>query len=547
MLHMVLITLLITGVTLFTIKRHLTYLHIFQQDEYNNYRFLTWIVEHKAFDKRLTIVLFVIFIINHFCFTHANLTWQYILEFTGQYIGFIIAVFVFVYLEKNPIKTAKKKLTMTARANRIHYLGLFLNLCGNLILLLNVHLQNYFIALLLTVQLIPIYIILANLLLTPIEKNIQQKFWQEAKQKLLNQKPFIIGITGSFGKTTVKHFLGHILQQFDHTLITSGSINTSMGISRVIREELNAIHKYFVVEMGAYAVGSINEICKLTPPNLGIITAIGTAHYERFKTLDTVATAKFELAGSVINNDSQNNNPKVIISEQVLNTDYAKQYLQAHKQSFEILAQQQLSKVTQLKTGLSMEIQLNGVNHPLEIPVFGLHNATNIGLAFLAAHSIGMPILAITNALKSMPQISHRLEVRKQNNYTIIDDAYNANPDGFKSALELLSFLHEPPGRRILVTPGLIELGKKHDSEHLMLGQIAAQYADIVIVVNYKRIPSFISGFKQNADTQGTVKQIITVSSFKEAQDWLNKNSKEKDTILLANDLPDLYEGGLKI
>lgn len=543
MLHIILTILLITSITIFTIKRHLTYLHIFQQQEYCNYRFSGWIVSNKIFDKRLTGTLCLMFIINYFSLKYINLTWHYVLDFAGEYILFILAILTFAYLEKDPIKSAKKKLVMTSRANRIYYLSLFVNLIGNLILLFNVHLQNYFIALLLTIQLIPVYILLANLLLMPLEKHFQQKFWQEAKQKILSHKPFIIGITGSFGKTSVKHFLGHILGQTDHTLITSGSINTSMGISRVIREELNTVHKYFIVEMGAYGVGSINEICKLTPPNFGIITAIGAAHYERFKTLETVANAKFELAESVINN-SQDSKCRIVIPEQALNTDYAKQYLQNHKQYFNVLEQKQLSNVTQLKTGIAMDLQLDGVIHHIETPIFGLHNVSNICIAFIAAHNLGIPVPTIINALKTMPQINHRLEVKQQNNCTIIDDAYNANPDGFKSGLELLSFLHEPPGRRILVTPGLIELGEKHHSEHLTLGELSAKHVDIAIIVNPNRIKSFVSGFKQHTTDEN---KLINVSTFKEAQDWLNINCQAKDTVLFANDLPDLYEGGLRI
>ncbi len=546
MLHIILSCLLITSITLFTIKRNLSYLHIFQQEEYDNYRFLKWIICHKAVDKRLTGILCLIFIINYFAFIYINTTWNYILEFTAEYLAFILAIFLFVYLENNPLKSAKKKLVMTNRANRIYYLSLFINLFFNLIFLINVRLDNYFIALILTIQLIPIYIILSNLLLTPIEKHIQQKFWQEAKQKMSTHNPFVIGITGSFGKTSVKHFLGHILQQTNHTLITAGSINTIMGISRTIREELNTAHKYFVVEMGAYGIGSINQMCQLTPPNLGIITAIGMAHYERFKTLDTVARAKLELAESVINNikNNQHNKSKVIIPEQVLNTDYAKQYLQDHQQYFNVLKQQQISKVSQLKTGLNLDLQVDGVNYHIETPIFGLHNANNIGIAFLAAYNMGINIPTILTAFKTMPQIHHRLEVRSKDDCIIIDDSYNANPNGFKSALELLSFLHTPPGRRILVTPGLIELGNKHQSEHLMLGEYSAQHADIAVIVNPKRIESFISGFTKNPKKSV---QLVKVCSFKDAINWLDINCQAKDTILFANDLPDLYESGLKI
>ena len=519
--------LLITTILIFATKRHLTYLHIFQQQEYYNYRFLSWIFANKAFDKRLSVLLLIIYYLTYIINNIAIMTVT------------IITMLTFSYFEKNPIKTAKKKLVFTNRAQRIYYLSLIINLLINIILFINLKNLNLFIILLLTIQLIPTNLVLANLLLTPIENKIQQNFWQQAKQKIITLNPFIIGITGSFGKTSVKHFLGHILQYVDQTLITPGSINTSMGISRIIREQLNTSHRYFVVEMGAYGIGSINNICKLTTPNMGIITNIGKAHYERFKTLETVAAAKFELATAAINNNS-----KIIISEQALDTDYAKQYTQDNPNYFEILNTHQLSNVVQLKTGLAITLNWQATNYQLEVPVFGLHNATNIALAFIAACNLKIPPAIIITALKTMPQINHRLEVLKQNNCTVIDDAYNANPSGFKSALELLNFLHEPPGRRILITPGLIELGTEHDAEHLLLGQTAARYTDLALVVKPQRIPSFINGFKELANE---AQQIIPVTSFAQAKEWLNKHCQTNDTILLANDLPDLYETGLNI
>ncbi len=523
---------LIIAITIFSIKRLLTYLHFFQQQEYDNYRFLAWLFAKRAFDKRLSIMLLIFFGINNI----------FVINNLGIIFGIITLLLVNSYFEKNPLKNAKKKLVLTKRAKRIYYFGIAISLLLNTTLLINLNL-NLLIISLLSIQLTPLYLLIANLLLMPIEKTIQRKFWIDAKQKINTNKPFIIGITGSFGKTSVKHFLGHILEHVDHTLITPGSINTSMGISRIIREQLNTSHRYFVVEMGAYGVGSIKELCKLTTPNMGIITSIGKAHYERFKNLETVAKAKFELATAIIEN-TVNSNCKIIMPEQVLNTDYAKRYLETNKSYFDVLKTTQLSKVNHVKNGLTITLNYQEHDYQLEVPIFGLHHANNIAIAFLAACNLGVPPTTIITAIKSMPQISHRSEVRRQNDYTIIDDAYNANPQGFKSALEILNFLHEPPGRRILVTPGLIELGVDHTREHLSLGKTAALYADLALIIKPQRIPSFIAGFKEQATK---MQEIITLSSFEQAKDWLNKNVRAKDTVLFANDLPDLYEATVKI
>ena len=180
--------------------------------------------------------------------------------------------------------------------------------------------------------------------------------------------------------------------------------------------------------MGAYGVGSINKICQLTPPALGIITAIGSAHYERFKDLENVAKAKFELAEAVIKksqsldnfNDSKNLATRVIINEQVLNTNYAKKYLEEHKSFIQILEPNSISNVVQLKTGLTWDLKIDGVNYPIVTPIFGSHNVANLSLACLAAYNLKVPMPVIINALKTMPQVNHRLEIKQQNNYTIL-------------------------------------------------------------------------------------------------------------------------------
>ncbi len=609
-IYLILSILLVTSIIVFSLKRNLVYLHIFQQQEYDNYRMFTWIINNRAIDKRLSIALFLIFCINLLIF-YKFIFFTNFIKFIISCILIIIPIGGFAYLEKNPIKFAKKPLVLTDRAKRIYYLALCFNFVNALIILFNINLKNYLIQLLLIIHLIPVYLIIANICLIPIENYIQKKYWKLAIAQLSKCKPLIVGITGSFGKTTVKHFLGHILQQADHTLITSGSINTPMGITKVIIEELNTSHKYFIVEMGAYGVGSINKICQLTPPALGIITAIGSAHYERFKDLENVAKAKFELAEAVIKNsqsldnfndfnNSKNSATRVIINEQVLNTNYAKKYLEEHKSFIQILDPNSISNVVQLKTGLTWDLKIDGVNQQIVTQIFGSHNVANLSLACLAAYNLKVPMPIIINALKTMPQVNHRLEIKQQNNYTIIDDAYNANPEGFKSGLELLNFLHtsnnkgikltqgsqsaqetllsqsaqdtpvsqsvqETPlsqsaqetqgsqsaqetllveGRKILVTPGLIELGSKHEEEHFNLGLLAAKYVDLALIVNPSRITSFLAGFKQNSNAD---QLLISLESWEQAKNWLNINCKANDVVLIANDLPDLYETKLQI
>ena len=187
-----------------------------------------------------------------------------------------LAAFVF---EANPMRSAKKTLVLTSRAKRI--LGVALA-CSVLVGLGLMFPRTPVILWVVAVQVIPLTLVVATWLLQPMERRIQLGFWKEAHAKLLQLKPKIIGITGSYGKTSVKHILGHILETQAATLITPGSINTPMGISRIVREKLTDRHRFFLCEMGAYGPGSIDRLCDLAPPDLGVIVSIGFAHHERF-------------------------------------------------------------------------------------------------------------------------------------------------------------------------------------------------------------------------------------------------------------------------
>ena len=120
-------------------------------------------------------------------------------------------------------------------------------------------------------RIFPLTLVAANAALQPYENYIQRGFWQEAYEHLNGVNPRIIGITGSFGKTSVKHILNHVLEVNAATLATPGSVNTSMGIARIVRERLTAQHRFFICEMGAYGPGSIRRLCKLARPNIGVL------------------------------------------------------------------------------------------------------------------------------------------------------------------------------------------------------------------------------------------------------------------------------------
>jgi len=357
--------------------------------------------------------------------------------------------------------------------------------------------------------------------------------------------PVVIGITGSYGKTSVKHILGHILEAASSVLITPGSVNTPMGIARIVRERLRAEHRYFVVEMGAYGPGSIARLCRLAPPTLGLITAIGKAHFERFKSLDTVARTKFELAEAVAGRHGT-----VITCEPVLGFAAAKAFADAHADMMLICGERtglalELISIRQDRDALAVAVVWQGTRYDLVAPLFGSHQGWNVALAFAAACTLGIDPETVRLALRSTPQIAHRLEVRKlPDGSMVIDDAYNANPVGFAAALDLVAGLKDPPGRAILITPGMVELGAAHDEEHARLGRKAAGIIDVLLPVAPDRIGAFVEAFRQCASPAATV---VPCANFAAAKGWLAANQRGGDVVLIENDLPDLYERRLSL
>ncbi len=523
----------VVAFVIFAGRRLLTYLHLFQQEEYDNGRFLRWLVRNVAVDRRLSAALILIGLAQLLA-PAATAVWL----FPALAAAACIAAAAY---ERDPRKIAKKRLAMTARATRIYVIALVLTAVAAAFAAI---VSRQALIWLVPVQLLPLALVAANLLLAPFEARTQRRYWNEAHDKLRRIGPMVIAVTGSYGKTSVKHILGHILQTAAPTLITPGSVNTAMGIARVIRERLQPHHRYLVVEMGAYGPGSIRRLCALTPPKMGIVTAIGLAHFERFKSLETVAETKFELAEGVAAAGGT-----VIAAADTLAFAAPRGFNAAHPGMMVTVGPEPgatvtLSDLRQDTDGIALAVSWQGKVYELRAPLYGLHQGRNIALAFAAACTLGVAPEDVTASLKTTPQIAHRLEVKRQGNGAVlIDDAYNSNPVGFASALELLDVLRRPGGRRILVTPGMVELGAAHDAEHRRIGGIAAAHVDVLVAVAPHRVAPLADAFAAAAPRA----EIVSCPGFAEAQEWMAHHLGADDVVLLENDLPDLLEHKLRL
>ena len=514
----------------FAYRRLLTYLHIYQQEEYDSRRFIPWLFARYSFDTKLSFAIFVV----------GTLELAIVLADWLTDALVVAAFLIFWWVENSRRVRSKKALVMTGRAKRILWTAFAV------LAVLALVIAKWFqhpIFWLVAVQAVPFALTLGNLFVNPYERRLQKRFWNEAHTKLLSLKPFTIGITGSYGKTSTKHLLGHVLEIQAPTLITPGSVNTPMGIARVVREQLGPHHRFFICEMGAYGPGSIARLCRLVPPDLAVITAIGMAHYERFKTLDSVTQTKFELAEAA----AKKSGP-VVIAEQVLEFADARNFRDRYANTIVVGngrdCMLRIIEPAQTSAGIEARVAWRGNEYILRAPIFGEHHIANMCVVFATACTVGVAPEDVILALASAPQISHRLEVKQgPGGSNLIDDAYNSNPVGFAAALRLLNTLRRDGGRRVLVTPGMVEMGKAHEAEHRKIGELAGSTVDVLLPVLPDRIKALTLAYSA-ANPNGIV---IPCSTFATAQAWMNSDLKAADVVLLENDLPDLYEARLRL
>lgn len=439
-------------------------------------------------------------------------------------------------------KKYKKPLVMTRRASRILLTMLLLAAIPTVICLFVCQAQGASLIFVVDIILAAFcfsqsFALVANWLLKPVEANINRKYYQDAERILRGMPDLkIIGVTGSYGKTSTKHYLNRILSEKYDVMMTPGSFNTTMGVIRTVREYLKPYNEVFIVEMGAKQPGDIKEICDLVHPEIGIVTAVGEQHLESFKSIENVQRTKFELIDSlptdglaVVNNDfpfvanRKVDNVKCIryaVSEcgpaQYIAEDIR---YSAHGTSFTVVTP------TGEKFGFSTHL-------------VGECNVSNLLAAIIVALRLEVPIEKIRYAVNDIQQVEHRLNMKRTpGGVTIIDDAFNSNPTGSKMALDVLKMM--TGGRRIIVTPGMIELGERQEELNAKFGEYIAGAADIAIIVGHYNREAIISGIKS---TDTTSLDVHAVNSFSEAQQLLATTLKPGDTILYENDLPDTFK-----
>ncbi|MBI5183108.1 MAG: UDP-N-acetylmuramoyl-tripeptide--D-alanyl-D-alanine ligase [Nitrospinae bacterium] len=485
------ITLLVLLLLMVTLLRIVMFLHMLQLEGYRNRRFIKWLFNNP---KRL--------------------------------------------LGVRPLKSPKKRLVFTARATRLLIVTLLL------LSLMTYYLINLFTPILFLPAIFmigvcaPLLLLLSNIVIYPLERTINNIYIRSAQKRLQEYNPKVIAITGSYGKTSTKDILAHILSTRYKVLKTPGSFNTPMGICKVIRGELRPEHEIFIVEMGAREEGNIKELCDLVRPEIGVITAIEHQHLEMFKTIENIKKTKYELIDSlppngiaVFNNDNENCRSLADRTKEKRVLCYG---VNENNKETDLIARE----ISTSSNGIYFMIQNSkGEVVPYDCRLLGRHNVYNILASVIVASEFGMSLNEIAEAVKRLESTPHRLElIRGVGGVTIIDDAFNANPVGARMALEVLGEFKG--GRKIMVTPGLVELGEKEYEENKQFGIAAAKVCDLVFLVGPKRTRPIFEGLSEAGFPEIN---IYTERSLKDTTERFKDILKSGDIVLFENDLPDTY------
>ncbi|MDE7178823.1 MAG: UDP-N-acetylmuramoyl-tripeptide--D-alanyl-D-alanine ligase [Lachnospiraceae bacterium] len=518
-------------------------MHMFQQNSYKPREYREWMGVHMNVGRLLGKCLYAI--VSLFLVLLANIEYPAVMIAACLLNGMTILV--------NKPHKAKKPLVYTKRVKRmllttgILYLivilaALYVGYCGFITIPAiefpwndPVMWEMWSASLTLLVMFIlqPFLILLVNLINHPIEKGIDQYYINDAA-RILREMPGlqIIGVTGSYGKTSVKYFLNTLLSAQYNVLCTPGNYNTTLGVVRTIREGMKPFHEIFICEMGAREVGDIKEICDLVHPDYGIITSIGPQHLQSFHTIENIISTKFELADAVPATG------KVFLN-------YDNEYIREHKIEKSVVSYGVEESAVDFKAydirvsarGSSFRMKdENGEVHEFHTKLVGSHNVQNIAGAIAVAHTLGIPMEKLLYPVRQLESVPHRLQLIRQGDRIILDDAYNSNKSGFEAALDTLALFQE---MRILLTPGMVELGEKQYEENKEAGVYAADKCDYAILVGKEQTKPIQDGLMEAGFPQN---RMILVDSLQEAFQMVNAIPDERQkVILLENDLPDVY------
>lgn len=518
---------------IYLLKMEKRALHMLQQNLYNeNNRYLKWIKNNShntliKFDIYGILFSMLIFII---------------VDSRIKSVCFIILIvlYIFSYLNEKRISSTnqnKKPLVYTKRIKRLIVTLSIIYLSLIIIPIVDNDLKDLFLFILTILTTLNFFVTyLAVIINSPIEKMIYKHYEKMAKNKLHSMKNLkVVGITGSYGKTSCKNILNDILNVKFNSLATEKSLNTFNGLMITVNNKLSKFDEVFIAEMGAYVKGEINGLCDLVEPKYGIITTIGTAHLETFGSEQNIIDGKMELIEHL---------PSDGVG--VLNKDDPKQVGYKIKNNCKILwigienkdVDVYACNIKSTSSGTVFDVVFKGdkKKYKFETKLLGYHNVYNILSGLALGYEFGLKVEDLQKGVRKVQTIEHRLEIKNFGYFYQIDDAYNSNPIGAKRALEILDMMD---GEKIVVTPGMVELGEKEYELNKEFGKQISDVADKVILIGEKKTKPIYEGLIEKKYKK---ENIYVLNDVKESYSLIKTFKSKKDIFALyENDLPDTY------
>jgi len=511
------------------------FFQIIQLSGYKLKGYFLWLKDTKA---KYVSRMIMLGLLSAFCVLVTNALFDvYHTKALYSYIGlifyFYFAIVFIVNLYHAPKKVALKYTTRMTRLNVAMFI--FVSIFSFFIIALSTEYLGFirFGALCFVPLFVPIIVPLVHILLIPLEAIIVNRYVLKAKAKLKKCPNLIkVGITGSFGKTSTKYILNTILSEKYKVCMSPHSFNTKTGLSKVINDYLQENDQILIAEMGARKLGDIKELCDIIKPKYGIITGIGSQHLLSFKSEENILKTKNELILSLPKEDGE----AVFNGEnegalKLYNSCPVKKYVVGDNKLSKIKS----SDISYNENGTSFNLIIDKNTYPVTMKLVGKHNVGNVLLCVQMAKVLGLTDQEIVSGITKLQPVPHRLELIKTETNIILDDAYNASVEGSTVALEVLSTLGK---RKIVVTPGLVELGSKEKEENINFGKKIAKVADIVVIVNKLNFEAIKQGLNENNFNEDNIYQSETLDK---AKILIKDFIKKGDAILFENDLPDNY------
>lgn len=384
----------------------------------------------------------------------------------------------------------------------------------------------------------PLWTALGAAFMQPVETYIQEGFKRQARRRLRERPDLtVVGVTGSYGKTSTKFILAELLRQKYNVYATPSSYNTPMGMCLAINEHLKPEHQVLVLEYGIRYPGDMDELCDIAEPDVSVVTTIGVAHLDTMGSQDAITEEKGQLVErtaadgpTVLNADDDRVRSMTDRADGTVWTVSVEGQSDAHLTAHDVQYD---------TSGTSFTIRDDtGAEASFQTRLLGAHNVLNVLLGVAVGRSMGLRLRQMAHAARRIDPIEHRLQLRHEGALTVIDDAFNSNPVGARNAVEILGEMSG--GRRAIVTPGMVEMGERQWEENKTLGtHIARHDIDWAVLVGEEQTAAIRDGL---AEAGYPSDRVVVVSSLFEAREWISSHLRADDVVLYENDLPDQYE-----